>query len=151
LGVASDLPDALPPDLSKISLQPVGYTDIIRPVGYNDKASWLLFSECIGGAEMAESAWMGGRLRELREQKGLTQTQLAELVGVKRDAVARWEADVREPGWSNVVALASALGVDCTAFLQEPAPRPETGRGRPRKAEEPPTPKRPRGRPRKEK
>ena len=103
---------------------------------------------------MAEPAWMGGRLRELREQKGLTQTQLAELVGVKRDAVARWEADVREPGWSNVVALAQALGVDCTAFLQAPAERPETGRGRPAKRAEPegtPAPKRPRGRPRKEK
>jgi transcriptional regulator with XRE-family HTH domain len=103
---------------------------------------------------MAESAWMGGRLRELREQKGLTQSQLAELVGVKRDAVARWEADVREPGWSNAVALAQALGVDCTAFLQAPAERPETGRGRPPKRAEPegtPAPKRPQGRPRKEK
>jgi transcriptional regulator with XRE-family HTH domain len=96
---------------------------------------------------------MGGRLRELREQKGLTQSQLAELVGVKRDAVARWEADVREPGWSNVVALARALGVDCRAFLQEPAERTEAGKGRPPKlAAEPeskPPPKRPKGRPRK--
>jgi len=97
---------------------------------------------------------MGGRLRELREQKGLTQGQLAELVGVKRDAVARWEADVREPGWSNVVALANALGVDCTAFLQAPAEQREPRKGRPPKpAPEPesePAPKRPRGRPRKE-
>jgi hypothetical protein len=50
------------------------------------------------------------------------------------------------------VALAEPLAVDCTAFLQEPAARQETGRGRPRKAvEESPPPKRPRGRPRKEK
>ncbi len=102
---------------------------------------------------MAESAWFGGRLRELREAKGLTQAQLAEFVGVKRDAVARWEADVREPGWSNVVALAQALDVACTAFLEAPTPRPETARGRPPKpAAEPeaaPAPKRPRGRPRK--
>lgn len=101
---------------------------------------------------MAESAWMGARLRELREQKGLTQSQLADLVGVKRDAVARWEADVREPGWSNVVALARALGVDCLAFLQVPADRPETARGRPKRTAEPesePAPKRPRERPRK--
>ena len=102
---------------------------------------------------MAESAWIGGRLRELREQKGLTQSQLAELVGVKRDAVARWEADVREPGWSNVVALAQALGVDCTAFLQAPAEKLTPKRGRPSKAAaapaEPAEPKRTRGRPRK--
>src|SRR5436309_1881006 len=97
---------------------------------------------------MAESAWIGARLRELREQKGLTQGQLAELVGVRRDAVARWEADAREPGWSNVVALAAALGVNCLAFLQPPAEREASGPGRPPKAKESvlPVAKRPRGR-----
>ncbi len=102
---------------------------------------------------MAESAWIGGRLRELREQKGLTQDRLAELVGVKRDAVARWEADVREPGWSNVVALARALGVSFEDFLQAPAEPQPRKPGRPPKPaaepEEPLAPKRPRGRPRK--
>jgi transcriptional regulator with XRE-family HTH domain len=97
-----------------------------------------------------------GRLRELRTAAGLTQEQLAERVGVKRDAVARWEAGVREPAWSNVVALAEALDTDCRAFLEAPAEPPERrGPGRPPKAlAEPPAepePKRPRGRPRKEK
>src|SRR5260370_2793650 len=101
---------------------------------------------------MAESAWIGGRLRELREGKGLTQDRLAELVGVKRDAVARWEADVREPGWSNVVALAQALGISCEDFLQAPAEPHPRKKGMPaRAAAEPteqPAPQRPRGRPR---
>jgi transcriptional regulator with XRE-family HTH domain len=91
-----------------------------------------------------------GRLRELREAAGLTQSQLADKTGVKRDAVARWEAGNREPSWSNVVALADALGVTCEAFKQEPAAMPEPKRGRPPKpkADDPaPTPKRPRGRP----
>lgn len=95
------------------------------------------------------AAWFPGRLRELREAVGLTQDQLARAAGVKRGAVARWEAGDREPVWSNVVALAAALGVDCGAFLQEPAERPEPRRGRPAKALEEPLPKRPRGRPRK--
>src|SRR5262245_25714915 len=102
---------------------------------------------------MAKSAWMGGRLRELREGKGLTQERLAELVGVKRDAVARWEADVREPGWSNVVALARALSVSLEDFLQAPAEPQPRKPGRPQKPraepKETPAPKRPRGRPRK--
>ena len=99
---------------------------------------------------MADSAWFADRLRELREAAGLTQEQLAEQIGVKREAVARWEAGKREPGWSNVLALAEALGVDCTAFTQQPVERTSAGPGRPRK--EPraePAPKRPRGRPRK--
>jgi transcriptional regulator with XRE-family HTH domain len=96
------------------------------------------------------AAWFAGRLRTLRAEAGLTQEQLAERAGVKRDAVARWERGNREPSWSNVIALADALGVSCDAFRQEPALTPEPQRGRPRKAAPPePTPKRPRGRPRK--
>ncbi|MBI1915407.1 MAG: helix-turn-helix transcriptional regulator [Planctomycetes bacterium] len=97
--------------------------------------------------------WFAGRLRELRSQAGLTQEQLAEKVGVKRDAIARWERGSREPSWSNVVALVNALGVDANAFLQEPVTPPPAGPGRPRKAPaesaEQQQPKRPRGRPRK--
>jgi transcriptional regulator with XRE-family HTH domain len=100
---------------------------------------------------MASAASFAGRLRELREAAGLTQGELAERVGVIREAVARWEAGRREPGWSNVLALAEALGVDCTAFTQAPAEREPARPGRPRKEPaEAPAPKRPRGRPRKE-
>jgi transcriptional regulator with XRE-family HTH domain len=101
---------------------------------------------------MTESAWIGGRLRELREEKGLTQIQLAELVGVKRDAIARWEADVREPGWSNAVALADALGISTDEFRKKPAAAPHRGPGRPPRAttERAEAPKRTRGRPRKQ-
>jgi transcriptional regulator with XRE-family HTH domain len=96
------------------------------------------------------AAWFAGRLRELRAGVGLTQEQLAEKAGVKRDAVARWERGNREPSWSNVVALADALGVSCDAFRQEPAALPGPHRGRPRKATPAQAaPKRPRGRPRK--
>ena len=97
---------------------------------------------------MANAEWFAGRLRELREAAGWTQEQLAERVGVKREAVARWEAGRREPGWSNVLALAEALGVDCTAFTQRPAKRPPAEPGRPRKGPgEAVAPKRPQGRP----
>src|SRR5215468_3371955 len=97
--------------------------------------------------------WFAGRLRELRCEAGLTQEQLAEKVGVKRGAIARWELGAREPSWSNVVALIKALGVDANAFLQEPTTAPPAGPGRPRKPTAKSTdqqePKRPRGRPRK--
>jgi transcriptional regulator with XRE-family HTH domain len=95
--------------------------------------------------------WFAGRLRELRGAAGLTQEQLAERAGVKRDAVARWERGNREPSWSNVVALADALAVSTEAFRQEPGPTQPLQPGRPRKEPaEAPVPKWPRGRPRKE-
>ena len=68
--------------------------------------------------------------------------------------VNKLEQGVNKPSWESVVALAAAPGVDCRAFLEEPAARPEAKPGRPPKpATEPgetPAPKRPRGRPRKE-
>ena len=91
------------------------------------------------------------KLKELREQAGLTQKQLAERAGVAQRTVSSLEQGLYEPVWSTALALAAALGVDCTAFTQEPADRPAPGRGRPAKAKEEPTaPKRKRGRPKKE-
>jgi len=94
----------------------------------------------------------GRRLRELREQAGLTQAQLGEKIGVGWLAVSRWENGTREPGWGNVKALADALGVSCEAFRQPAADRAPSKPGRPTKPRvkaEAEKPKRPRGRPKK--
>jgi transcriptional regulator with XRE-family HTH domain len=81
-----------------------------------------LILENVRGLPMADPAWFGGRLRELREAAELTQQELADKVGVKREAIARWEGGKREPSWGYVLALASALGVECTAFATPPTP-----------------------------
>jgi transcriptional regulator with XRE-family HTH domain len=78
--------------------------------------------------------WFGGRLRELREAAGWTQQRLAEVAGMKLGGVRNLEQGRRSPAWETVLALAQALGVDCTAFTKEPAAR-EPKPGRPRKAE----------------
>lgn len=78
--------------------------------------------------------WFAGRLRELRENLGWTQQQLAEKAGLTRDGVAQLETGRRKPGWDTVVAICQALGVPCDAFLQAPATSPPAGPGRPRKA-----------------
>src|SRR5262245_4628839 len=95
----------------------------------------------------------GARLKELREQAGLTQQELADRVETTVRTISRLETGVQEPTWTAVVALADALGVDCRAFLQEPACVPEPKRGRPKKAgrQSPggPASKRPRGHARK--
>jgi DNA-binding XRE family transcriptional regulator len=112
---------------------PTGYNNIIGPVGLIDKANWLHFSAFSGGEAMS-AEWFAGRLRELRGEARLTQGQLAERAGVKRDAVARWERGTREPSWSNVLALADALAVSTEAFRQEPGPAPPPQPGRPPRA-----------------
>jgi transcriptional regulator with XRE-family HTH domain len=100
---------------------------------------------------VGRAAWFGGRLRELREQRQLTQPQLADKAGMNKDALARLERGERSPTWETVVALTEALAVSPEAFLQEPAARQPAGPGRrakPKDEEE--KPKRPRGRPRKQ-
>jgi putative transcriptional regulator len=52
------------------------------------------------------------RLRELRESKGLTQAQLADLIGVSRKTVNTVENGVFIP--STVVALKLAGALDCS-------------------------------------
>jgi transcriptional regulator with XRE-family HTH domain len=92
---------------------------------------------------------LGNRIRELREGAGLGREQMAAAAGVSVRAVVQWELGEREPGWFNMLALAEALGVDCTAFTQAAAERPPPGPGRPRKEPAAAPMKRPRGRPRK--
>jgi transcriptional regulator with XRE-family HTH domain len=77
--------------------------------------------------------YFSARLRELRTAAGLTQAELAKKAGLSQKAISDWEQARREPLWSNVVALAAALGVDALAFLKQPKERPPAGRGRPPK------------------
>ena len=52
------------------------------------------------------------RLKEMREQAGLTQEQLAEKIGVTRQAVSRWEQGITQPDMEMLVTLSDALQVD---------------------------------------
>lgn len=52
---------------------------------------------------------MGDRIRRLREQKGLTQKELAELVGVGTHSLSRYENNLRNPSPEIISRLAKAL------------------------------------------
>lgn len=85
-----------------------------------------------------DSAWAGARLRELREAARLSQQELADVLAVSRETVARWETDQREPNWTNVRAMAAALGTTCEAFNQQPAQQDPPKKGRPKKQDDAP-------------
>jgi transcriptional regulator with XRE-family HTH domain len=90
--------------------------------------------------------WFAARLRELREQAGLTQRELAERADTTVRNISRLETGAQEATWPTVVALACVFGVSCDAFLQPPGILPEPRRGRPRKADQETETPRPRGR-----
>jgi transcriptional regulator with XRE-family HTH domain len=63
-------------------------------------------------------------LKSLREKAGLTQTELAERLGVYQSMVARWELGKGEPGISMAKPLAEALGVTVETLTGSPSAKP---------------------------
>lgn len=59
----------------------------------------------------------GGLIRALRTQKGLTQKELAEAVGVGNRAVSKWERGLGCPDVSLLPELSKVLGVGLEALL----------------------------------
>jgi transcriptional regulator with XRE-family HTH domain len=66
----------------------------------------------------------GRRLRELREAAGLTQTELADKVGMVYQAIAKYERAATEPSWSVVVRLADAMSVSTDDFREPDTDQP---------------------------
>lgn len=50
------------------------------------------------------------KLKQIREQKGYTQTDLAKLVGVTMNSIARWELGSNAPSEENMEKLEEVLG-----------------------------------------
>ena len=59
----------------------------------------------------------GATIKQLRETKSLTQTQLAELLGVTAKAVSKWETGKGLPDITLIQPLAVALGVSVVELM----------------------------------
>ena len=62
---------------------------------------------------------IGTRLRELREQKGLTQRDVERLTGIKSSYTSRVEHGHKVPGLINLERYAAGLGVPMYRFFYE--------------------------------
>ena len=56
-------------------------------------------------------------IKRLREEKGLTQSQLAEMIGVSSKAVSKWETSKGLPDISLIEPLSQALGVSVMELM----------------------------------
>ena len=59
----------------------------------------------------------GNRLREVRKQKGLTQTELGELIGVGKSAICCYEKETRNPTLEAVIEMVHVFGVSADYLL----------------------------------
>jgi transcriptional regulator with XRE-family HTH domain len=59
----------------------------------------------------SEPAQIGARIKEIRQERGWTQDQLAQAVGVSRSAVAQWETGRAGQITGNLTRIAACLEV----------------------------------------
>ena len=62
---------------------------------------------------------LGETIYDLRKKRGLTQSELADLVGVSNKAVSKWETDEANPEISLIPTLAQVLGVSISELFGE--------------------------------
>lgn len=67
------------------------------------------------------------QLRTLRQEKGLSQAELAELMDVSRQAVSRWETGVVVPATENLVRLSKLYDVPLDEMVHGAATPAEEG------------------------
>lgn len=67
--------------------------------------------------ERAFFAQLGARIAQLRKEQGMTQVQLAELLGVSQQTITAYEVGRRRIQVSALPVIATALGVAVEAFL----------------------------------
>lgn len=61
---------------------------------------------------------VGDKIRELREAEGLTQYRLAQLTGINRSTIKRYEDNfITKISFENLIKIAKALGADVKDFL----------------------------------
>ena len=59
----------------------------------------------------------GARLREVRKEKGLTQTELGELIGVGKSAICCYEKETRNPTLEAFIEMIHVFGVSADYLL----------------------------------
>lgn len=68
------------------------------------------------------------RLKESRKRLALTQSQVAESLGIERTRYAKWESGKARPGYESIIQLCALFGTSADYLLgiiDDPTPFPE--------------------------
>jgi len=71
---------------------------------------------------------LGKKLQLLRKARGMSQEQMAETLGISRQAVSKWELDATLPDTGNIIALGKMFGVTTDYLLIEEPEAAEQGK-----------------------
>lgn len=64
---------------------------------------------------------LGEKIYRQRKKCGFSQDELSSLIGVTRQTISKWETDVMQPTFDNILLLCDALGVSIEYFSNESA------------------------------
>lgn len=62
---------------------------------------------------------IGQKIFTLRSEKGLSQEELADIIGVSRHTIGKWENDVMNPNAENISKICDIFGVDANYLISE--------------------------------
>ncbi|MBQ8577756.1 MAG: helix-turn-helix domain-containing protein [Clostridia bacterium] len=79
---------------------------------------------------------LGARICRLRTERGMSQGDLADRLGVSRQSVSKWETDTSTPDLERLVALAEVFGMTLDALILNKQEKPDE----PEKADRPEKP-----------
>ena len=77
--------------------------------------------ELMASRNMSMLYGLGGRIRQTREQQGLSLTDLSIAVGSDKSALSKIEKGERVPNLETIGKLADEMGVPMILWFQEPA------------------------------
>lgn len=60
---------------------------------------------------------IGDRIKQLRDEAGLSQMELSEKIGLSQSAIARYELNKTEPKASDIIKLSEFFGVSADYLL----------------------------------
>jgi transcriptional regulator with XRE-family HTH domain len=68
---------------------------------------------------MEQRLRVGGRIRELRTERQLSQERLADLAGIARHSVYRTELATHSPSLDHLTMIANVLGIPLSHLVRE--------------------------------
>jgi len=68
---------------------------------------------------------LGERIRTMRESRGMTQVQLAEMMNISRSTIGMYERDEREPNLDTIEELADIFNVPMSALTDRNEEKPD--------------------------
>lgn len=101
--------------LTVLKAEKRGSSNLNRPYGYWTKDMNVVFDS---EKRSTGSIDMGMRLKELRVKRGLSQTELAKLVGVTPSTISQVESNLIYPSVPALLKMAETLSVDVSSFFQ---------------------------------